>query len=162
MAMEQAREDWARLASYVISARTAAGFATRGDLENATGITARTIGKLETGHRVSPETLAAVARVLGWTADSPSRILAGREPVTAGVSPAPPRALRPDVVYTEGGVEEEFLASVLALLSPEDQEVVRGVMRMVDGEGRPWSWERKRALIEAYVARNAQRRPAAG
>lgn len=73
-----------------------------------------------------------------------------------------PATLRPDVMHVGDGPEEDFLASVLAMLSPKDQEVVRGILRLTDGEGRPWSWDRKRELIESYAARAGERRPAAG
>lgn len=79
--MGQSREDLQRLASYVISARIAAGYGTRKEFAEAIGVTARTLGKLETAaERVSPDTLARVAKGVGWTPDSPARILAGLEP----------------------------------------------------------------------------------
>ena len=78
--MNRPREDWPRLASYVISARIAAGFRDRRALSAATGITDRTLGKLETGHRVSPDTLAAIEQAVGWKPDSARQVLAGGEP----------------------------------------------------------------------------------
>lgn len=83
MRQQQPREDLARLASYVISARIAAGYATRKDFAAAIGVTARTLGKLETASEpVSSDTLARVANGLGWTPDSPARVLTGLEPRT--------------------------------------------------------------------------------
>lgn len=81
--MNRPREDWPRLASYVVSARLAAGLRDRKALEAASGVTHRTLGKLENGQRVSPDTLAAVERVVGWKPDSARRILAGDEPILA-------------------------------------------------------------------------------
>ena len=78
--MNRLREDWPRLASYVVSARLGAGFRDRRAFAAATGITERTIGKLENGQRVSPETLATVAMYVGWKPDSPRVNLAGGEP----------------------------------------------------------------------------------
>jgi transcriptional regulator with XRE-family HTH domain len=49
-------------------------------LAAATGVTDRTLGKLENGHRVSPSTLAVIENELGWTPGSCRRILAGGEP----------------------------------------------------------------------------------
>jgi transcriptional regulator with XRE-family HTH domain len=96
VAMNQRREDLPRLASYVVDARLKAGFSTRKEFADATGVTARTLGKLETAsERVSSETLARVAEKLHWTPDSPALIMSGQEPVPAG-TPAPPR---PDVMY---------------------------------------------------------------
>jgi hypothetical protein len=46
----------------------------------ATGVTERTLGKLENGQRVSPSTLGMVENRLGWAPGSCRRILAGGEP----------------------------------------------------------------------------------
>jgi hypothetical protein len=78
--MNRPREDWARLASYVVSARLAAGYRDRKELSAPTNVTTRTLGKLENGHPVSADTLAAVAAAVGWTPDSPHLVLSGREP----------------------------------------------------------------------------------
>ena len=91
--MNQSREDWPRLGSYVVSARKSAGFGTRRAFATAIGVTDRTLGKLEGGERVGNDTLAAVAEAVGWTPDSPRRILAGDEPRTlrsSGHPDAPP------------------------------------------------------------------------
>lgn len=74
--------DWRRLASYVVSARLAAGYKDRRALSAASGVTDRTLGKLENGQPVSPETLAAVEALVGWKPDSARRILHGGEPDT--------------------------------------------------------------------------------
>jgi hypothetical protein len=46
----------------------------------ATGVTERTLGKLENGQRVSPSTLGMVENHLGWAPGSCRRLLAGGEP----------------------------------------------------------------------------------
>jgi hypothetical protein len=46
----------------------------------ATGVTERTLGKLEKGQRVSASTLGMVENELGWVPGSCRRILAGGEP----------------------------------------------------------------------------------
>jgi transcriptional regulator with XRE-family HTH domain len=46
----------------------------------ATGVTERTLGKLENGQRVSPSTLGMVENRLEWAPGSCRRILAGEEP----------------------------------------------------------------------------------
>jgi len=81
--MNRPREDWLRLASYVVSARLAAGFKDRHALSAATGVTERTLGKLETGQRVSVETIALVEQAVGWKPDSARTILDGGEPSPA-------------------------------------------------------------------------------
>lgn len=93
--MNRPREDWPRLASYVVSARVAAGFRDRRAFSAVTGITERTIGKLENAQRVGPETLALVALHVGWKPDSPRLILAGGEPELA-VPPEAPEVLTPE------------------------------------------------------------------
>lgn len=72
-------EDWRRLADYVVSARKAAGYHDLGAFEVATGVTRRTLSKLQNGHEVSPDTLAAVEVAVRWKPGSCQAILAGGE-----------------------------------------------------------------------------------
>jgi hypothetical protein len=76
-------EDWRRLADYVVARRVELGMRDRRALAVATGVTDRTLGKLENGHRVSPSTLAVIENQLGWSPGSCRRILAGGEPSAA-------------------------------------------------------------------------------
>ena len=88
-----ALEDWNRLASFVIARRVKLGYRDRKALAAVSGVTARTLGKLETGERVGAVTLADVELALGWEPDSARRILAGGEPVireSAKVAPERP------------------------------------------------------------------------
>jgi transcriptional regulator with XRE-family HTH domain len=73
-------EDWRRLADYVVARRVELGMRDRRALAAATGITDRTLGKLENGQRVSPSTLAVIENELGWAPGSGRRVLAGGEP----------------------------------------------------------------------------------
>jgi hypothetical protein len=73
-------EDWQRLADYVIARRVQLGLRDRRAFAEATGVTERTLGKLENGQRVSPSTLGMVENRLGWAPGSCRRILAGGEP----------------------------------------------------------------------------------
>lgn len=75
-----AAEDWLRLADYVIARRVELGMRERRALAEATGVTERTLGKLENGQRTSPSTLAIVENHLGWAPGSCRRVLAGGEP----------------------------------------------------------------------------------
>lgn len=84
-----ASEDWQRLASYVVSGRVTLGITDRKQFVTASGVSYRTLSTLESGKRVSPEVLAKVSAVLGWSPDSPRRVLRGAEPVRSG-DPAPP------------------------------------------------------------------------
>jgi Helix-turn-helix len=85
-----ASEDWRRLADYVIARRVELRMMDRRAFAAATGVTDRTLGKLENGQRVSASTLGAVENQLGWAPGSCRRILAGGEPQPgqAGQSPA--------------------------------------------------------------------------
>jgi len=61
-----AGEDWRRLADYVVARRVELGMRDRRALAEATGVTERTLGKLENGQHVSPSTLGMVENRLGW------------------------------------------------------------------------------------------------
>ena len=82
-------EDWRRLADYVVARRVELGMRDRRALAAATGITDRTLGKLENGQRVSPSTLGVIENLFGWAPGSCRRIMAGGEPsVIAGQADA--------------------------------------------------------------------------
>ena len=74
-------EDWRRLADYVVARRVELGMRDRRALAAATGVTDRTLGKLETGRRVSASTLGVLENVFGWAPGSCRRVLAGGEPL---------------------------------------------------------------------------------
>ncbi len=78
-----AGEDWRRLADYVVARRVELGMRDRRALAAATGVTDRTLGKLENGHRVSASTLGLIENRLGWAPGSCRRILDGEEPSPA-------------------------------------------------------------------------------
>jgi len=86
-----AAEDWERLGDYVVARRIALGMRDRRALAAVTGVTDRTLGKLENGRRVSASTLGAVENHLRWAPGSCRRVLAGGEPV----SPASAAASQP-------------------------------------------------------------------
>jgi hypothetical protein len=79
-----AGEDWRRLADYVVARRVELGMRDRRALAAATGVTDRTLGKLENGQRVSASTLGVIDNHLGWAPGSCRRILAGGEPDVLG------------------------------------------------------------------------------
>jgi hypothetical protein len=81
-----ADEDWKRLGDYVVARRIALGMRDRRALAAVTGVTDRTLGKVETGRRVSASTLGALDNHLGWAPGSCRRILAGGEPVVPPAS----------------------------------------------------------------------------
>src|ERR1700683_4885800 len=75
-----AGEDWRRPAGYVVAPPGELGVRDRRALAEATGVTERTLGKLENGQHVSPSTLGMVENRLGWAPGSWRRILAGEGP----------------------------------------------------------------------------------
>jgi transcriptional regulator with XRE-family HTH domain len=77
-----ADEDWKRLGDYVVARRIALGMRDRRALAAVTGITDRTLGKVENGRRVSASTLGALENHLGWAPGSCRHVLAGGEPIT--------------------------------------------------------------------------------
>jgi transcriptional regulator with XRE-family HTH domain len=83
--------DWKRLGDYVIARRIALGMRDRRALAAATGVTDRTLGKIENGKRVSASTLGAVENHLGWGPGSCRRILAGGDPALLPASESIPR-----------------------------------------------------------------------
>lgn len=113
-------EDWQRLADYVIARRTELGLRDRRALAAVTGVTDRTLGKLENGHRVSASTLGVIENHLGWTPGSCRRVLAGGEPATPATAAAP----EPEPGYDDPTLRH--LASTPGL--PPD--VVRGLIAL--------------------------------
>lgn len=82
--------NWQRLGDYVVARRTALGMRDRRAFAAATGVTDRTLGKLENGKKVSASTLGAVENQLGWAPGSCRRILGGGEPVAVPGTESPP------------------------------------------------------------------------
>lgn len=115
--IQMAGDNWRRLADYVVAARVALGMRDRRSLGVATGVTERTLGKLENGQRVSASTLAAIENVLGWTPGSCRRILAGGEPATT--SPA-----------QDSGQDADPTLRYLADTPGLPPEVVRGIIAL--------------------------------
>src|SRR6266566_1996046 len=76
-----AAEDWERLGDYVVARRIALGMRDRRAFAAVTGVTDRTLGKVENGRRVSASTLGAIENHLGWAPGSCRRILTGGEPI---------------------------------------------------------------------------------
>lgn len=112
-----AGDNWRRLADYVVAGRVALGMRDRRALAATTGVTERTLGKLENGQRVSASTLGAVENRLGWAPGSCRRILAGGEPVTGQ---------HPSAEATDADPTVRYLASTPGL----PPEVVRGLIAL--------------------------------
>jgi hypothetical protein len=123
-----ASEDWRRLADYVVARRVELGMRDRRALAKATGVTDRTLGKLENGQRVSASTLGVLDNQLGWAPGSCRRILSGGEPEVVG-------AAREEDVAGYDDPTLRHLASTPGL----PPEVVRGLIALARNwrEGSP-------------------------
>jgi hypothetical protein len=125
-----AGENWERLGDYVVARRTALGMRDRRAFSAATGITDRTLGKLENGKRVSASTLGAVENHLGWAPGSCRRILTGGEPVMVpGSGASPSRYEDPTLqhIAETPGLPPEVVRGLIALARNwRDQEDERG------------------------------------
>ncbi|MCP9963939.1 helix-turn-helix transcriptional regulator [Actinomadura madurae] len=81
-------EDWQRLADHVVTERVRRGLDLR-SLAAETKVSERTLGKLESGQRVSRDTLAAIELAFDWPPGTCRGILLG------GQSPAAPEQTQP-------------------------------------------------------------------
>jgi hypothetical protein len=112
-----ADEDWQRLADYVVARRVELGMRDRRALAEVTGVTERTLGKLENGQRVSPSTLAMVENRLGWAPGSCRRILAGGEPNVVSADPRPAEYEDPTLwhIASTPGLPPDVVRGLVAL-----------------------------------------------
>jgi len=110
-------EDLRRLADYVVARRVELGMRDRRALAAATGITDRTLGKLENGQRVSPSTLGVIENVLGWAPGSCRRIMAGGEPNGSSGAQADARYDDPTLRHLAStpGLPPEVVRGLIAL-----------------------------------------------
>lgn len=112
-------ENWERLGDYVVARRTALGMRDRRAFAAATGVTDRTLGKLENGGRVSASTLGVVENYLSWAPGSCRRVLSGGEPVIASADPTPaqPRYDDPTLQYIAEtpGLPPDVVRGLIAL-----------------------------------------------
>ncbi len=112
-----AGENWERLGDYVVARRTALGMRDRRAFAAATGVTDRTLGKLENGSRVSASTLGVVENHLGWAPGSCRRILAGGEPASASATAPPAEYQDPTLqhIAETPGLPPEVVRGLIAL-----------------------------------------------
>lgn len=82
--------DWKRLGAYVVARRVELGYRSQQALDDVSGVSYRTISRLENGSKVGKGTVRALERALRWQIGSAERILAGGEPVEmAGAAEVP-------------------------------------------------------------------------
>jgi hypothetical protein len=115
--VNMAGEDWKRLGDYVVARRIALGMRDRRALAATTGVTDRTLGKLENGKRVSASTLGAVENHLGWAPGSCRRMLAGGEPVMLAAVARTPRFDDPTLqhIAETPGLPPDVVRGLIAL-----------------------------------------------
>lgn len=121
--------DWQRLGEHVIARRTALGYKTRAQLAEASGISVRILGDIETGRRgrFDPKTLAALENALGWTVGSANRVATGGEPsLTAAGTPAGAAAI---IKVMKSGLSADRQRLLVQLLLEEKEEAERRVER---------------------------------
>ncbi len=112
-----AGEDWRRLADYVVARRVELGMRDRRAFAEATGVTERTLGKLENGQSVSPSTLGMVENRLGWAPGSCRRVLAGGEPTAGSQVPGPGEYKDPTLwhIASTPGLPPDVVRGLVAL-----------------------------------------------
>jgi hypothetical protein len=110
-------EDWRRVADYVVARRVELHMRDRRAFAEATGVTDRTLGKLENGQRVSPSTLGMIENQLGWAPGSCRRILADGEPVTGPAGHGQEEYDDPTLRYLAGmpGLPPDVVRGLIAL-----------------------------------------------
>lgn len=73
-------DDWKRLGAYVVQRRNELGYGSQVALEEASGVSYRTISRLETGHSIGKNNLRKLEQALLWDLGSVDAILAGGDP----------------------------------------------------------------------------------
>lgn len=122
--------DRQRLASFVIARRMELGMRDRRALERKSGISDRTLGKVELGQSVNASTLGGIELALDWEPGSATRILQGGEPVIKGQqAPAPRRPLYADPA--EQSLWERIADVQITGDKDEDERIKKGVIRYV-------------------------------
>ncbi len=139
--------NWQRLGDYVVARRAALGMRDRRAFAAATGVTDRTLGKLENGKKVSASTLGAVENQLGWAPGSCRRILAGGEPVALPGGAAPSRYSDPTLqhIAETPGLPPDVVRGLIALARNWREQVDQGEEPdglAQDDDGRPRSERR--------------------
>jgi hypothetical protein len=109
--------NWQRLGDYVVARRAALGMRDRRAFAAATGVTDRTLGKLENGKKVSASTLGAVENELDWAPGSCRRILAGGEPAAVPGGAGPSRYSDPTLQHIADtpGLPPDVVRGLIAL-----------------------------------------------
>lgn len=116
--------DWEALASAVVARRVQLGHETRKEFIDASGLSPRTMGDIETARResYSPSTLARLEQALDWPAGRVAEILGSDVPA---LIPADAVALPADLV------EAARLLAPDSLLAPSERAALLDTIRLV-------------------------------
>lgn len=101
-------DDWERLGAYVVQRRNELGYGSQSALEEVSGVSYRTISRLETGHSIGKNNLRKIERALQWQLGSMERILAGGEPISGAGPVSPARDEARSVIL--GATRDELVA----------------------------------------------------
>lgn len=164
-----AGEDWERLADYIVARRVGLGMRDRRAFAEATGVTERTLGKLENGQRVSPSTLGMVENHLGWAPGSCRRVLAGGEPTVVAPDPANTGEYQDPTLWhiaSTPGLPPDVVRGLVALARSwregehgTDEQAQRGALSRLRACGRPRT---RRELSRCYRRRGLAATPDTG
>jgi len=142
--VSMADANWQRLGDYVVARRAALGMRDRRAFATVTGVTDRTLGKLENGKRVSASTLGAVENQLGWAPGSCRRILAGGEPTSVPGGASPSRYSDPTLqhIAETPGLPPDVVRGLIALArnwrdQADQAEGADDLLQDEDGRQRP-------------------------
>ena len=161
--------DWERLGRAFAQARTAADL-TQVEVADQLHVSRTPIQAIERGRQPNGKaftkvtaTMRAYARLVGWTEDSPDRILDGGEPETAPIPTTTEPELEPEKSDLPPAVDRELRSgktldhSVIHLSGEGDEDDVRIVVVLKGGENmseeeidrRYEQWRRTRRHLQA-------------
>jgi hypothetical protein len=129
-----------RLGDLVVARRVQLGYRKRPPFAQASGISTRILGDIETGRRTNfgPSTIAALEHTLQWATGSVAAVLAGGDPTVFDTHPQPP----------PGGEPDEAVARVMRSDLPDEQK--RHLVRLLNAEreaAERWRIEHAEELI---------------
>ncbi len=135
---DQPTPEWTRLAEHVVARRVQLGYRKRPAFTDASGISTRILGDIETARRNSydPTTIAKLEQALKWATGSVNSILAGAEPTAldtalpTGMASQPTTAL--EKVMRADNLTDEQKKKIVTLLIGEREAFDRRIAEQAD------------------------------